>query len=154
MVNWAYVQETRMNFAADILDDVHLEFTAGGSAVLTVMVRLDNSDSRLDVELVEISFDAYSDPEKFLEQSVFIGQGSRGFEGQEDAIVPAGETADLEASLGIFNGTLYMEKLLASEVDGRYPIHLKAVVRYKLAEFPGINDKSMDIWRGPNVEPV
>ncbi|MFH0815799.1 MAG: hypothetical protein V1934_03160 [Methanobacteriota archaeon] len=150
MINWAYVQETRVNIDVDILDDVQLRFIDGGHAVLTVSFRLSNVGSRLDVQIKELSYNAFAAGGAPMPQDKYIGFGARSFmDSPDQGIVPAGSTADLDASLLIENGTAYMDILRGSALaDGSYPIQVQGVIRYEIAEFPDIADKLYEFWVG------
>jgi hypothetical protein len=154
MVNWALVQETRMNFDVDIVQDsVILDFTDGGHAVLTVTFRFDNVDSELDVQVKEISFYTYASKDDYMPQASYVGLGSRAFiDSPELGVVEKGSGLDISASVGIQNDTVYMDILQGSDVDGAYPIQVQAIIRYEIADFPKITDKLFEFWMGDVVE--
>jgi hypothetical protein len=147
MYNWAEVQEARLTSEGRI-KDVTLRFIDGGHAVLSADFVVDNP-SGIDVQLVEISFYAYAgtDPGAFADAN-FIGLGSHSYiDSPDDGLVEAEGSLETSASLGIQNGTLYMDKLRASYDNGAYPIQLRAVIRFELRDFPDIDDKmGTDPW--------
>jgi hypothetical protein len=149
MINWAQVQETRVNFQVEILDDVQLKFIEGGHAVLTVSFRMYNNDSSLDVQIKELSYTAYADSVEIMDQASSVGIGARSFiDSPDQGRIKAGENSDLSASMGIQNNTMYMDILKGSRMDGTYPIQVQATIRFEIAEFPDISDKVYKFWIG------
>ena len=148
MINWAQVQETRMNLDVDI-SNVQIRFIEGGHAVLTVSFRFDNTGSGLNVQIKELSYNAFAAAGAPMPQDKYIGIGSRSYDTPDQGVIDAGSTADLEASLLIENGTAYMDILKGNAMgDGSYPIQIKGVVRYEIVEFPQIEDKLYEFWMG------
>jgi len=149
MINWAQVQETRVNIEVDILENVQVRFIEGGHAVLTVSFRFYNTDSNLDVQIKELSYQAFAAQGDIMPQENYIGMGARSFETADKGIVAAGATADFDASLLIENGTAYMDILKGNIMaDVSYPIQVGGVIRYEIAEFPQIEDKLYEFWMG------
>jgi len=112
MFNWAYAQQTIVNLESQITDDVQLTFGEGGHAFLTVNFRIFNEDSKLDVQVNEISFYAYaadfSSGDNMMPQNAFIGLGGRSYiDTNQEGLVEAGQIRNLQTSLGITNGTLW-----------------------------------------------
>jgi hypothetical protein len=152
MVNWAYAQQTIVNMESQITDDVQLTFGEGGHAFLTVNFRMFNEDSRLDVQVYEISYYAYASDEEIMPQSAFIGLGGRSFvDTSGPGLVAAGDIANIEASLPIQNGTMYWDILQASADGDSYPIQIGAVIRFEVADYPNIEGKLYPAWIGDVV---
>ena len=69
----------------------------------------------------------------------------------QEGLVEAGQIRNLQTSLGITNGTLYHDVLKGSFDGDSYPIQLRAVIRFEVADFQNIEDKMGPVWWGDVV---